>query len=316
MSAKPSFWQRFGWRLEAVLWDMVMAVFGILPIEKASALGGWCLRKLGPLFSAHHVAQINAKLVFPDIDDAGAKALAMAAWDNLGRLGAEFAHMNEMRPYAADGRVEVRGLEYLQAVRDSKTPAVIITGHFANWEVMAAAICQSGLDARVSYRHANNPHIDARITAIRLGYGIPDLSAKGETGAREMLDAIKAGQTVTFLNDQKFNLGIDAPFFGHTLKTAPGPARLARRFNVPLLPVSVTRLPKARFVVTFHPPIDADTDPDKTIAIANTVAAINRFLEDQIRAHPKDWFWVHRRWPKEVYRKGDTSKDKAASGLT
>lgn len=316
MSAKPSFGTRLGWRIEVLLWDAVMGVFALLPIEKASALGGWALRKLGPLLPAHRTAMINAKLVFPDLGEAGTRRLTMAAWDNLGRLGGEFPHMDKMRPYEADGRVKVRGLAHLEAIQNSGEPAVIITGHFANWEVMAAAICQSGLTARVSYRHANNPHIDARITAIRHGYGVPHLSAKGEGGAREMLLALQDGQSVTFMNDQKFNRGIDAPFFGHALKTAPGPARLARRFDVPLLPVSITRLPKARFIVTFHPPIMPDKGTDKSVAIANTVARINGFLEDQIRAHPEDWFWVHRRWPKHVYRKDVTSKDNAASGLT
>ncbi len=316
MTAHKPLWQRIGWRLEALLWDIMMGVFSALPVEKASALGGWSLRVLGPLLPAHRAALINAKLVFPEIDDVRAKALAMAAWDNLGRLGGEFPHLHEMRPYEADGRVEVRGREHLDAIIASGKPAVIVTGHFANWEVMAAAICLGGLNARVSYRHANNPHIDKRINTIRHGYGVPELSAKGETGAREMLIAMQNGQSVTFLNDQKFNRGIEAPFFGHQLMTAPGPARLARRFNAPLLPVSVTRLPGTRFAVTFHPPLHADKDPDKTKAIAKTVVAINGFLEEQIRAHPQDWFWVHRRWPKEIYRKGDKSKDSAASGLT
>lgn len=309
MSTKPSLLHRLGWRLEALLWDGVMGVFAALPIKRASALGGWVLQKLGPLLPAHQTALINARLVFPDLDDAGARKLAMAAWDNLGRLGGELPHMHEMRPYEKDSRVEVRGLEHLEAIKNSGKPAVIITGHFANWEVMAAVICQSGLDARVSYRHANNPHIDKRITRIRHGYGVPDLSAKGKTGAREMLVAMKNGQSVTFLNDQKFTMGIKAPFFGHVLKTAPGPTRLALRFNAPLLPLSVTRLPKARFIVTFHAPIAVDANPDKTNAIAGTVAAINGFLEQQIREHPQDWFWVHRRWPKEVYGKSRSKAD-------
>ncbi len=316
MNEQKPFLHRLGWRMEVMLWDALMGVFSRLPIEKASALGGWFMRMFGPLLPAHRTALVNAKLVFPKIDEAGAKALAMAAWDNLGRLGGEFPHMKDMRPYESNSRVDVHGLEHLEAIKASGEPAVIVTGHFANWEVMAVAICQSGLDARVSYRHANNPHIDKRINAIRLGYGISDLSSKGEDGAREMLSAIKNGQTCTFLNDQKFNRGIDAPFFGHSLKTAPGPARLAIRFGAPLLPVSITRLPAARFAVTFHPPIEPDKNPDKTKAIANTVARINEFLEDQIRTHPQDWFWVHRRWPKHVYRKGDKSSSSAASGLT
>ncbi len=299
--ASPLQWVQ--WFAEAGLWFLVMGFFRILPIKKASAVGGWLLRKIGPLTRAHKTALINIKLVFPDMPESEVRKLASACWDNLGRIGGEFPHLSQLRPYEENGRVEIIGHEHLQTIIDSKKPAVLISGHFANWEVMAAAICLGGLPARVSYRHTNNPWVDASIARTRLAYGIPELSAKGGAGAKEMIEAMKQGHSVTFLNDQKFNQGILASFFGHKLPTAPGPSRLALRFDAPILPVSIERLPKARFRVRFHPPMAASSDPDRSKAIANTVESINRFLEDHIRQHPESWFWVHRRWPKEVYRK-------------
>lgn len=291
------------WFFEAGLWHLVLGLFRLLPIETASATGGWLARKIGPLTTAHKTALINIRLVFPDICDDKAKKLAMDCWDNLGRIGGEFSHLQELRPFETDGRIEICGREHLQAIIDSAKPAVLISGHFANWEVMAAAICLGGLPARVSYRHANNPWVDASITRIRLAYGIPELSAKGGAGAKEMLAAMKQGYSVTFLNDQKFNQGIEADFFGYKLMTAPGPSRLALRFDAPILPVSIERLPKARFRVQFHPPMKASVNPDKTRAIAETVEQINHFIEAQIVRCPQSWFWVHRRWPKGIYRK-------------
>ncbi|PHR57358.1 MAG: lipid A biosynthesis acyltransferase [Robiginitomaculum sp.] len=291
------------WVIEAALWFALMGLFRLLPIEWASGLGGWAMRKIGPLLSAHKTALINIKLVFPDLSEARRKKLALACWDNLGRIAGEFPHLNELRPFDEGGRVEVYGQEHLQAIIDEQKPAVLISGHFANWEVMAAAICQGGLPARVSFRHANNPWIDRSITRIRLAYGIPELSAKGGAGAKEMLEAMKQGQSVTFLNDQKFNQGIAVSFFGQELMTAPGPARLALRFDAPILPVSIVRLPKARFRVNFHPPLSVSTHADRNVAIAQTVEQINQFLEARIVRHPESWFWVHRRWPKETYKK-------------
>jgi len=301
--ASPFQWTQ--WFVEAGLWHLILGLFRLLPIETASAIGGWCLRKIGPLTSAHKTALINIKLVFPDMPEPQVKQLAMDCWDNLGRIGGEFPHLSELHPYDKNGRVEICGYEHLQAVIDAKKPAVLISGHFANWEVMAAAICLGGLPARVSYRHTNNPWVDASITRTRLAYGIPELSAKGGVGAKEMLQSMKQGHSVTFLNDQKFNQGIKASFFGHSLMTAPGPSRLALRFGAPIIPVSIERLPDARFKVRFHPAITASSNPDKTIAIQETVETINRFLEEQIVEHPESWFWVHRRWPKEIYRKTD-----------
>ncbi|VAV90126.1 Lipid A biosynthesis lauroyl acyltransferase [hydrothermal vent metagenome] len=300
--SQVSVWKWLQWSIEAGIWFIGLGLFRLLPITAASALGGWFLRKIGPLTRAHKTALVNIKLVFPQLSETDTKIMAMQCWDNLGRIGGELPHLAKLHPYAKNGRVEILGHEHLQAIIDSNKPAVLISGHFANWEVMAAAICMGGLPARVSYRHINNPWIDASLARLRLAYGIPELSAKGGTGAKEMLTAMQSGQSVTFLNDQKFNQGIAAPFFGYSLPTAPGPSRLALRFQAPILPVSIVRLPKAKFQVRFHPAITASTNPDKTQAIFETVEQINQFLETQILQHPESWFWVHRRWPKDVYR--------------
>jgi KDO2-lipid IV(A) lauroyltransferase len=91
--------------------------------------------------------------------------------------------------------------------------------------------------------------------------------------------------------------------------TADGPTRLARKFRCPLVPVGIERLPGVRFRITVEDPIPYDEDPDEEAAVARTVATINAHVERWLRAAPEQWFWVHRRWPKEVYR----AKDAAAA---
>ena len=66
-------------------------------------------------------------------------------------------------------------------------------------------------------------------------------------------------------------------------------------------PLSVVRLPGVRFRVTAHEPIRVPDTGDKAADILAGIQAANAFVEDCVRAHPVDWFWVHKRWPDRVY---------------
>jgi len=104
------------------------------------------------------------------------------------------------------------------------------------------------------------------------------------------------------LNDQKFNTGVEVPFFGEAAMTAQGAVRLALKTGRPLLPMAVTR-DKSRFIVTFYPPIDLQKTGEREIDVLNGVNQVSGFIETRVREKPAQWFWVHRRWPKELYRR-------------
>ncbi|HFB62105.1 MAG TPA: lipid A biosynthesis acyltransferase, partial [Bacteroidetes bacterium] len=125
----------------------------------------------------------------------------------------------------------------------------------------------------------------------------------GAKGAKELIRALRSGDSVALLNDQKFNEGIEIPFLGHGAMTAPGPTRLAMQTGAPLIPMSIVRTNGVNFRVTIHEAIKPVDTGNRTSDIRATVIKITKFIEHQIRTNPTDWFWVHRRWPKELYRK-------------
>jgi KDO2-lipid IV(A) lauroyltransferase len=112
------------------------------------------------------------------------------------------------------------------------------------------------------------------------------------------LRALKRGNSVAMLNDQKYNEGLAVPFFGHDAMTTDAAARMAYAVDVPLIPLGVRRVENTKFVVTAHEPIAFDRSLPADDAIRNAVFAISKFIEDQVRAAPEQWFWVHNRWPK------------------
>jgi KDO2-lipid IV(A) lauroyltransferase len=297
--AQPSLAQEVAWRLEALAFDVFGGLFRLLPVDAASAIGGRLLKVLGPLTGTHRTAERNLRIAFPEMPEPERRRLLTAQWENVGRLFAEFPLTDRLTP--ASGRVEIVGGERLQALAAEGRPAVLISGHFSNWEIMAAVIVHLGVRCQITYRAANNPYVDRRIIEGRRRYGVQLLAPKGGDGSREILDAMKRGESVAFLNDQKFNGGIPGPFFGATVHTAPGPTRMAIRFDAPMIPMSVQRTRGARFRVIVHEPIAVPKTGDRSADIEAGVRAVNAFMEARVRERPEEWFWVHKRWPAEAY---------------
>ena len=294
--------QRLLWRLEVLGYDLASALMRLLPVEAASNLGAALFGTLGPLIPLNRLVERNIELAFPEMDPAERKRIAHASWEHLGRMAAEFTMLDRLTP--ASGRIEVVGGERLRQIAQDNISAVLISGHFSNFEIMAAAIVDSGLRCQITYRAANNPHFDARIRRARRSYGVTLFSPKGVDGSRELLQAMNRGESVAFLNDQKFGDGIAAPFFGHIAHTASGPTRMALRGDGRLVPMSVQRVAGARFRVVVHEPIVLERTGDRQADLAAGVAQVNAFVEARVRERPEEWWWVHKRWPNEAYPKG------------
>ncbi|MFC3674196.1 LpxL/LpxP family acyltransferase [Ferrovibrio xuzhouensis] len=275
-------------------------LFGRLPVETASAFGGWLARKLGPRFRAHRYATDNLARAMPELAAAARAKILDGMWDNLGRVLAEYAHLADLEVGTPDqpGRVEIVGAEHVLAVRDSGRPALFFSGHYGNWELTCLAAEHFSLPMLHVYRAANNPLTEELLQNLRKPLGGSHVP-KGIQAARAILAAMKRNEFVAMLMDQKLNTGIAVPFFGREAMTSPALAEFALRFDCPVLPAVVERLGGARFRVTVEPPIRFEKTGDRTTDVYNATLIVNRRLEAWIRARPDHWFWVHRRWPKD-----------------
>lgn len=286
------------WRLEAAAFQGLFGFLRLLGVERASGFGGKLLRTLGPLTGTHKTVTRNLRIAFPGMDEDERNRLAVDQWEQTGRTFAELAVMDRLTPES--GRIDLVGMERLHAIRDSGRPVVLISGHLANFEVMAAVIMAAGVPCQVTYRAANNPYVDALIRQSRERYGIKLFAPKGD-GTRELMAGMKRGESIALLVDQKYSQGPEVEFFGQPVNASPGAARMALKFGTVMQPLSVVRLPGVRFRVTAHEPIAVPDTGDKTADVRAGVQAANRFVEDRVREHPVDWFWVHKRWPPQVY---------------
>jgi KDO2-lipid IV(A) lauroyltransferase len=287
---------RTGQRIEAALAGLAMRLFGALSRPRASAVGGWIARTIGPRLGITRRARRNLARALPGLDQAAQDRVLAEMWDNLGRVVGEFPHLKTMDAYTPDAAIQATGLEHVDAALARGKPLIFYSGHFGNWEVAALAAALYGLKLAAIYRAANNPLVDRMMIDLRRDLGA-DPIPKGAQGARKILGAIKAGQSLCMLVDQKMNDGIAVPFFGRDAMTAPAIAELALRYDCSVLPARVERLPGSRFQVTVFPPHELPASGDKAADVLALMTGINLTVEGWIRARPGHWFWLHRRWP-------------------
>ena len=279
-------------RLEYFGARLIWGLFGLLPLDMASALGGWLARAVGPWLRADRIARRNLARAFPDKSRAEIETILRGMWDNIGRVAGEFPHLEQM----SNERVELIGQEYIDLLRDDGQAGIFISGHVGNWELNGAVAVARGLPLHLVYRAANNPWVEELYRKGRKNAAVA-LIQKGSEGARQALLVLKKGGHLGMLVDQKMNDGVPIPFFGRDAMTAPAMAQFATKFKCPLVPARVERLQGANFRITVYPPMEfphtGDTHDDNRLLLIR----INALLEDWVRDRPDQWLWVHRRWP-------------------
>ncbi len=278
------------YRIEAGAARVMFAVLNLFPVDTVSAFGAWLGRTVGPMTRAHKIADRNLAHAIPEHDATTRARILRGAWDNFGRTMTEYAVIPRL-----EDRVILEGHEELAArARDGK-PALLMTAHLANWELIFDALRIHTKPITAVYRKANNPLVDEMIADIRRR-GVAGLAPKGPAGARIVLSALKQGGHVVMLVDQKLSSGLDIPFFGRPAATAPAIATFALKLDCPVFPIRVERLGGARFKITIEKPWRFTPTDNHDADVRAALTTINQRLETWIRERPDQWLWMHRRW--------------------
>jgi Kdo2-lipid IVA lauroyltransferase/acyltransferase len=259
------------------------------------------LRTIGPWLPEHRVGRDNLRAAFPKKSPAEIEAILRGVWDNLGRVAAEFAHLDSLWDYRLDrpaaSRIEfsTRDMEIFQHLRDDGKPAFVFAAHLANWELPALAGQVNGLDSTIVYRLPNLGGVAQAIVNMRAGH-MGKLIAGGPDAPFKIARALEAGSHVGMLVDQHYGKGVDVIFFGRRCKANPMLARLAQHFDCPIHGVRVIRLGGRRFRGELTEALKVPRDADGRVNIERTMQAITSVVEQWVREHPEQWLWLHRRW--------------------
>ncbi|HEY0566589.1 MAG TPA: lipid A biosynthesis lauroyl acyltransferase [Xanthobacteraceae bacterium] len=269
--------------------------------RRMADLAGAVMRRVGPWRPEHRVARQNLQAAFPEKSPSEIESILAGVWDNLGRVTAEFAHLDRIRTYDPDipGPFDI---EYDQATYDrfhglrlDGKPGLIFTAHLANWELSAMVAAAYKLDMIVVYRQPNMRAVADAVLQIR-GNSMGELMPTGLDTPLRLGEALAAGRHAAMLVDQYAVRGVDVNFFGRTTKANPLLARLARQVECPIHGARMIRLPDHKFRIEMTDAIETPRDAEGRVDVQGTMQAITNVVEGWVREYPEQWLWVHRRW--------------------
>lgn len=176
--------------------------------------------------------------------------------------------------------------------------AIILTGHFGNWELLGAYLAQNGYPLKVVGTSAYDKRLDKMIVETRNLAGYENI-ARGK-GTREIVRHLRNNGFLGLLIDQDTKVeGVFVNFFKRTAHTAVGPVVLAEKFNVPIIPTFIRLNKKLLYKIELLETIALEYTGDSGKDLVNNTQKCSDAYEVMIGRYPEQWVWMHERWNKQ-----------------
>jgi len=281
----PRWWPT--WVVVALMWLVAR-----LPLK----LQWWLGRRLGDLayrFATRRrrITRVNIDLCFPELSDQEREDLVRQTFRANGigvmELGlAWFRNPVSFLPVTA-----VHGLENLNAALARGRGVLLLGAHYSTLDLGGSLVTEY-IEADVMQRDHNNPLMNAVMTRAReRRYG----KALDSKDLRGLLRGLKNNRVIWYATDQDYGRKdiVFAPFFGVPTGSITATSRIADRSSCAVVPFShFRREHELGYDIYFHPPLENFPSGDD-LADATLV---NKTIENEIRKHPDQYLWMHRRF--------------------
>jgi len=279
--------------IEFAIVRSIFFILYLLPLRINSKLGATTFKLFGRLSASHTTALNNCKHVFPNLTNNQINEIVFKSWENLGSTIFELGNLKKI--FNNEQLIQTKGIENINFIVTKKKQAIFFSIHHANWEICVPLLDRMDFKVGAIYRHINNHLIDNFVLSNRVNSLKTKNSfytPKGKKSAKDILEAVKKNNSIFLLVDQKDSAGDDVILFNKSIKTQTGFLKIARKYNLPIVPIENKRLNNGKFLINFHKPIfhksnDSDLDMMKKI---------HTIIEQWILNNPNQWFWQHNRF--------------------
>jgi Kdo2-lipid IVA lauroyltransferase/acyltransferase len=266
---------------------------GSLPIGVARAFGA----SVGTLaFGLHIRRDVSVDNIVRGLglSPRDATRIARRSYQNLGRCFMEFAAQRRWsREYILD-LIAMDGLEHVRAALAAGRGAIMVSGHFGNWEGAGAALKVNGVPLHFLVGEQTNARVDDVINNLRRAQNIGIITRT--TALKKVLSTLRNNEVVALLADQDARKGgVVVEFLGRPASTVRGPALFAIRARCPIIPFTIHREGK-KFGAVVEAPVWPDPSLEEEASVHALTQAYTDALARRIREHPEEYFWPHKRW--------------------
>jgi Kdo2-lipid IVA lauroyltransferase/acyltransferase len=282
-------------RFEYLLARSLEGGVSLLPEAAAERVGlviGAAVR--APLGIRRRTVEANLRRAFPAADDAWIERVTRETYRHLGRETVAMVRLSRLSRQEVLARTEVPGwAELEEGMREGKG-GLLVTGHYGNWEVAAAAVAARGYPIEAVVKRQRNLLVDARVQAARARLGVGTIEMR--EAPRRVPRALAQGKCIGIVADQDARAaGVWVPFFGIPTSSFRGPALFALRFRAPVFAAVARRVAGGRYrIESERIPLPHTGDLERDVL--HLTAALAAHLEREIRREPGQYFWFHKRW--------------------
>ncbi len=292
-------------RAEYLLLRLVAGLVRAMPLSFAVAASAKAWRWLAPRISRvrHERALANLAIAFPEKSEAERLEIALAHWENLGRVMAETMQID--RVIRDPSRIEIENLALFGRYKDKLGPAIGVSLHMGNWELAIWPLVVAGANPAAVYRSVNNPYVDRYLRAQRKDLYPGGLFGRGrvegdhdesQRTARIITDYVRRGGRLGLVCDLHDRTGIPVPFFGKPARTQAIAAMIARRVGARIWLARCLRIGnESRFRIQIKElKVPRSSNPADDIRAIMT--EMQAQFEQWVREAPEQWMWSNRRW--------------------
>ena len=274
------------------------AVGGRFPLALSRPIGRVLGRAaLGVLPRSRNRIRAHLEIAFPELDQKQRDTLVGDCARHFGSMLGEVAWLWHAKPRDVENLCELVGADNIFEALEGGRGVIFATGHCGNWELLSARLPIAGLPLTSAARELDDPRMDRLVTAMRSRFGT-EIILRGPAAGKQMIRALSGNRAAALLIDQDIRgiPGVFVPFFGKPAWTPSGAAMLAIRRGSSMVPGFIHRRPDGSHLAEIHPPLPMPVDGSLEDRVEELTAAATAVIERQVRAHPEQWVWMHRRW--------------------